>query len=381
MRRIATALLTATLAASGMQAWGVEKPEPQPFGLDAYWIYQSDRSSYPDWIYDQVIGEFKDLKANHPEVMQSNLDQVVKINNNADADTIARAQQDAATDTEGVLGHFADAFGSELGQQFRDALAEGRLPKTTMMFDGVTARAGGLANSTFIEKEIFANERPYIEHPDQIKRYDVPGKDIYPTSKSFPSGHTNQATWTTTLLAVLLPEAAPQLLERGSAAGYHRMVLGVHYPLDVIGGRMTGIAAAADRWNDQRMRANLEAVGQEIRAELEWRCGASLSECMARQAEDPQAAVERYTERLNYDFDPVNSLDAPMVVPPQAPDLLLGAFPELSYEQRASILAQTAGPAGMPLDNSSASWERINLAKAMTANVRTEADGSVTVVN
>lgn len=381
MRRIATAVLTATIAASGMQAWGVEKPNPQPFEIDAYWVYQSDRSSYPDWIYDQVISEFHDLKANRPEVMQSNLDQVVRTNNNADAATIQRAQHDAATDTEGVLNHFADALGSELGQQFRAALAEGRLPKTKMMFDGTTARAGGLASSTFIEKEIFANERPFVEHPELIKRYDVPGEDIYPSSKSFPSGHTNQATWTTTLLAVLLPEAAPQLLERGSEAGYHRMVLGVHYPLDVIGGRMTGIAAAADRWNDPRMRANLQAVGQEIRAELEWRCGASLAECVARQAEDPQAAVERYTQRMNYDFAPVNSTDTPMVVPQQAPDLLLGAFPELSYEQRASILAQTAGPAGMPLDNAAASWQRINLAKAMTAKVSIADDGTVTVEN
>ncbi|AZA08400.1 acid phosphatase [Corynebacterium pseudopelargi] len=380
LRRFSVALFSSMLLLAP-HAHAQPAPQPEPFGIDAYLPYESDRSSYPDWVYTEVVSEFRTLNAEYPDVMESNLQQVIEVNNYADPDTIARAQSDAATDTEGVLGHFADAFGPTLGQHFRDALAEGRLPKTKMMFDGIFARAGGLASSTFIEKAIFANERPYIAHPDKIKRYDVEGKDIYPTSKSFPSGHTNQAAWTTTLLAVLVPEAAPQLLERGSEAGYHRMVLGVHYPLDVIGGRMTGNAAAADRWNDPRMRENLKLVGQEIRAELEWRCGATLRECVDAEAMDPDRAVALYTERMNYGFTPIASQDAPINVPKQAPDLLLGVFPELSYDQRASILVQTAGPAGMPLDHQEGSWQRINLAKAMNAQINVAADGTVTVLN
>ncbi|WP_313286491.1 phosphatase PAP2 family protein, partial [Corynebacterium vitaeruminis] len=106
-------------------------------------------------------------------------------------------------------------------------------------------------------------------------RHNAPGEDFYDLGGqgSFPSSHANQAALVTTLLSAVLPELAPQLLARGSQAGESRVVMGVHYPLDVIGGRMTGVAAAADRWNDPHMRDALTQAGAELRAELEWRAG------------------------------------------------------------------------------------------------------------
>jgi hypothetical protein len=117
---------------------------------------------------------------------------------------------------------------------------------------------------------------------------------------------------------VLIPELAPQLLARGSEAGYNRLVMGVHYPLDVIGGRMTGQAAAGDRWNDPSMRDVLKQAGQEIRKELEWRTGKPLSEAIAEDSSyrSTEDAVEEYTERMTYDFDQVGDPDARLTVPP-----------------------------------------------------------------
>lgn len=365
-------------------------PTPQPFPVSEYNWYLSDLSSHPFGNYASLIDGFNDLRANHPDVMTSNLEQVVRINNNADDGQIAYAQEDADAAKEGVLRIYADALGEDLGQHFRQALKEHRLPKTQMLFGGATARAGGLASSTFIEKTLYNNDRPFVAEPQKIKKYNKPGHDYYSTSKSFPSGHTNQATWTTTLLSYMLPELAPQLLARGAEGGYSRIVLGVHYPLDVIGGRMTGTAAAADRLNDPRMRANLDAAANEIRDELEWRCGDTLENCVAKQASEGKAyrnseedATVRYTELMTYGFDQVYNDEAPMVVPKAAPAVLLGAFPNLSYEQRAEVLRQTAIPAGYPLDKQGAagSWQRLNIAKAMTAKVDIAADGSVKVVN
>ena len=360
-------------------------PQPQAFPASEYGWYLSDLSSHPYGNYVTLIDGFNDLRAKHPGVMKSNLDQVAEINNNAPAARIAQAQEDAATSKEGVLRIFADAFGEELGEHFRQALKEHRLPKTQMLFGGATARAGGVASSTFIEKQYYNFDRPFVVAPERITKHNLPGEDFYKTSKSFPSGHTNQSTWTTTLLSYMLPEFAPQLLARGAEGGYSRVVLGVHYPLDVIGGRMVGTAAAADRLNDPRMRANLDAAAQEIRAELEWRCGDALANCAQKQAEagkgyNPES-VDRYTELMNYGFTPVYSESAPMVVPQAAPALLLGKYPNLSYAQRAEILRQTAGAAGYPLDKQGpeGSWQRLNLAKALTAEVTIAADGSVEV--
>ena len=80
------------------------------------------------------------------------------------------------------------------------------------------------------------------------------------TSGSYPSGHTSQAYWQGTALATLLPELAPQILARASQAAHHRVVMGVHYPLDVIGGRMMGQAIAERRWSDPEFRPVLAAA-------------------------------------------------------------------------------------------------------------------------
>ncbi|PRQ11654.1 acid phosphatase [Corynebacterium sp. 13CS0277] len=365
-------------------------PVPQRFGLADYVGYVSDVSSHSWGIYTDVIAGYEGLRHN-PAVMARNLDTVVAINNAA-ADNpalVARAQQDAKADQDGLLGAFADAFGEDLAPHVRAALAEHRLPKTEMLLGGGWfARAGGVASSMFVEKEIYKNPRPFVAAPERIHRYEVPDRQLYLSSKSFPSGHTNQATWTTTLLAVMLPELGPQFLARGSEAGYNRVVMGVHYPLDVIAGRMTGTAAAADRWNDPKMRANLQAAAEEIRAELSWRCGDTFAHCVAAQAAAGHAysadPVGEYTARATYGWTAdgtTGATDAPMIVPQAAPDLLLGAHPTLTWEQRRQVLAATALPAGLPLDDqgSRGSWQRLNLAKAMTASVTIGDDGHVTV--
>ncbi|AZA14690.1 phosphatase PAP2 family protein [Corynebacterium choanae] len=386
-RRIATVLATLSITAGTLLtpvpshadvSNTVAMPTPQPFPITAYLPYLSDRSSYGSGVYSEVLATYPALQRNE-QVMASNVAQVVAINNNASAELVDDALADAATLHRGVLDLVADGLGPRLGSYFLQSLNEGRLPKTQMMFGGVIARAGGVANSTGFEKLYFATPRPFVAHPDLIRRHGAGDGRIYKAySPSFPSGHTNQATWPTTLLAVVLPELAPQLLERGSRQGYHRLVLGVHYPLDVIGGRMTGMAAAADRWNDPVMREHLRAVGDEIRAELSWRCGKPFMECF--DGLDTTAAVSDYTYRLNYDFAPIADTHQPIRVPVAAPDLLLGRFPNLDYDQRAQILAQTALASGLPLDDPQASWQRLNLSRAMTATVRINPDHTVTVL-
>lgn len=364
-------------------------PVPQPFGVDYLAGFESDISSYQFGNYWQVVRGFDQIK-HQPEVLEENMDKVVAINNAAadDPELIARAQSDAKASSGGMLEAISDSMGESLGGAFREALAEHRLPKTQYLLgNGYAARAGGLASSTFAEKYYFRYDRPFVQAPDAINRYEDESKDLYSTSPAFPSGHTNQATWITTLMASMLPEVGPQLMLRGAEAGNHRVVLGVHYPLDVIGGRMTGQAAAADRLNDDRMRDALQQAAQEIREEIQWRTGKSVEELVAQDRADGKEyrsttdAVDEYTDFLDYDFTPSNPTDAPMVVPQAAPVLLAASHPDLTPEQRAEVLRQTARPAGNPLDwqGKDGSWQRLNVARAMAAQVNVNADGSVSV--
>lgn len=346
-------------------------PVPQPFSTDWLGGYISDISAYKYGVYLEINRLFPQLKANRPDVMGANMDIVARVNNDAKArpELVAQAQRDAVASGEDLLSALSPALGEEFGRAFRDALAENRLPKTQYLLgNGYLARAGGLASSTAAEKLAFDYPRPFVAAPQRIVRYDVPGQDIYPKSKAFPSGHTNQAAWVTTLLAYMVPEVAPQLHYRGAEAGYHRMVLGVHYPLDVVGGRMSGQAAAADRLNDPKMKHALNQAKQELRAEIEWRTGKPIAQLVQHDTPyvSTDVAVTRYTEFMEHSLPRICHLDAPMIVPKAAPVLLEGSYPHLTWEQRAGILRDTAGKAGNPLDwqGPEGSWQRLNLAEA-----------------
>jgi subtilase-type serine protease len=57
------------------------------------------------------------------------------------------------------------------------------------------------------------------------------------TSPSFPSGHTTYAYIDSILLGMMTPALYQSMLSRGSEFANSRIVLGVHYPLDIIASR------------------------------------------------------------------------------------------------------------------------------------------------
>jgi membrane-associated phospholipid phosphatase len=222
---------------------------------------------------------------------------------------------------------------------------------------------------------------------------------------SFPSGHATTAYQAGVTLATLLPQLAPEILARASEAGNDRLVLGVHYPLDIIGGRIDGEAALAARWSDKAFRTGvLDPARTELVSYLTAQCGSTLLKCIAKEkpyTDNPYggkavpggtaqivtgraSALKVYTERLSYGFAPVGSTKLAPSVPSGAGNLLLTAFPTLTSAQRASVLAQTETRSGNPLDGtrtSHGSWERLNLAAALSATVKVSAKGSVKVLS
>lgn len=213
------------------------------------------------------------------------------------------------------------------------------------------------------------------------------------TGGAFPSGHTTTAYEAGITLATLLPEFAPELLARASENGNDRIVLGVHYPLDIMGGRIAGEVALATLWSDTAYRTQvLEPARAELVSYLEKACGKSLSACAAtgkQYTSNPyggkslpggtaeivtnrSSALKVYTERLTYGFQRTGAKHQAASVPAGAENLLLTTFPTLSDAQRTEVLAQTEIASGYPLDGTgttSGSWERLNLAAAMSATV------------
>jgi membrane-associated phospholipid phosphatase len=101
--------------------------------------------------------------------------------------------------------------------------------------------------SSGLLKELVGRDRPYVvePEPDPIVRE--------PVSLSFPSGHATVSFACAVVLGAAMPRLALLFYALAAAIAWSRVVTGVHYPLDVLGGAVLGlgvgwVALTALRW-------------------------------------------------------------------------------------------------------------------------------------
>ncbi|GAC1454218.1 MAG: phosphatase PAP2 family protein [Steroidobacteraceae bacterium] len=115
-------------------------------------------------------------------------------------------------------------------------LAYGRAAVKPAIVMALTGALGVLVYALL--KRLFVRERPFITHA-AIDRAGAP-LDRY----SFPSGHTLHAVSFTWQACAHFPELAWVLVPLAALIAGSRMVLGLHYPSDVLAGAAIGAALA-----------------------------------------------------------------------------------------------------------------------------------------
>ena len=207
-------------------------------------------------------GEAKYLRPGHPDAIallappaapdsaegRAELEATFAIHTAASAEQRARAQDENKL----TLFHFAPAIGPWF--------TPGRFPKTEALFKEVEAEAKTVTDNA---KNQFKAPRPYHVAPQRFP-HSIEHED--PTHYSYPSGHSTRGTVFAALLAELFPEKRSALFKKGRETGWLRVIGGVHFPSDVLAGRVLGQALAKEFLRSEKFQADLAAARTELAA-------------------------------------------------------------------------------------------------------------------
>ncbi len=195
----------------------------------------------------------------------------------------------------------------------------------------------------------------------------------------FPSAHTIGGTVNAITFAILAPGYYQQLVQAAADFSYDLNVNGVHYPTDVIAGRILATYLIAETLagnpsyvSSNATPGNLPALSQTMQGYLGGgasspyaaACAGSVAGCIAGGTIRPSASyaqqIQAYTTYLTYGLPPVSDTTLAPVVPTDAHWLIATRFPYLSTAQLNDVLATTELPSGGPIDNGTG-WARLNL--------------------
>lgn len=244
----------------------------------------------------------------------------------------------------------------------------------------------GENGSTEPAKRFYKYARPWRWSADvQVVPQLVPAKSTSPgTDGGFVSGHTAEGVRKSLAIGYLVPERFQEMVTRSLVLGENRILAGMHSPLDVVGGRIQGLAVAAASLSTGANRDRRAAAREQARTALMAAVGAADAGALQAFAHGGTTATDPYADHaankanhrrlMTFGFTPIASTTRPAVVPKQAEVLLETRLPYLSADQRRVVLKTTALPSGYPVMDDAEGWGRLNLFDAADGFGRFDGD-------
>ena len=149
-------------------------------------------------------------------------------------------------ETDDVYADYGDLFGSWF--------AEKNLPVLADFLRQVTADSHKVNKSV---KDLYPRRRPPIVEPT------VQPCVAIPKTNSYPSGHSLRAYLWAAVLGDIFTDQQVELATRAHRVAWGRIIGGVHFPSDDVGGRMVAQAIAAEMRKSPAYRAAIEQCRAE----------------------------------------------------------------------------------------------------------------------
>lgn len=156
------------------------------------------------------------------------------------------------TASKGQKQSFLFSFAPAIGSFFQT----NRFPKTEVLFQSVLKETDRVVDAG---KDFWKRPRPYLVDTNLLD-----DGEMEKFSGSYPSGHSTRGTVFALLLAELFPERRDAILSKGREIGWHRVVLGKHYPTDIYAGRVLAQAIVRQMEANHAFRHDFKKAQAEI---------------------------------------------------------------------------------------------------------------------
>jgi len=179
------------------------------------------------------------------EETQAELDLILRLQDTRTPQQVSRVKADAKTGMQCFQGVMGTWFAPE------------NLPLTEKLLKDTEKDSKYFTETS---KSFFNRQRPMFVHK-RIKVV-IEGQE----EPSYPSGHATRGMLLALVLSELAPDKRADLMRKGWEIGWDRVIAGVHYPSDIVAGRVLGQALARTMLGNPAFAKDLAAAKSEFTA-------------------------------------------------------------------------------------------------------------------